>query len=101
MDVEKSSRAAVAFLQSCNAMFWTIFVFSLIASVAIPEARLLSGSLLAACFVKTAVGVINSENRRDEFWRIARQMGFVFKVVAAIVLALAGSVALLQLGLAR
>jgi hypothetical protein len=89
MDVERSSRALEASLKSFNALFATVLVFSLIVSVAVPDARMFPGCLLAAYFVKTVVRVVNSDNRRDECWRIAGQIGFALTVLATMLLALA------------
>jgi hypothetical protein len=88
MDVEPSSRAATAFRQSFNALFWTVFVLSLFVSIAAPPARLFSGCLLAAYLVKTFVRVVNSGNRRDECWQVAREIGLAAKVlvVGALIL---------------
>jgi hypothetical protein len=88
MDVERSSRAAVALRQSFNALFATVLVLSLFASVPVPEARLFSASLLAAYFLKTIVRIVNSEKRRDECWQIAREIGLAARVIVAVALTL-------------
>src|SRR5689334_280548 len=89
MDVEKSSKASGAFHQAFSALFGTVLVFSLILSIAEPQARPFSGCLLAAYLVKAVVRVINSENRRDECWQIAREIGFAARVLVWLAVVLA------------
>jgi hypothetical protein len=89
MDVEPSSRAPVALRQSFNALFATVLVLSLLASTAVPGARIFSACLLAAYLVKTFTRVVNSEKREDECWKIAREIGLAARIIAGLSLALA------------
>jgi hypothetical protein len=89
MDVERSSRTPTALRQTFTALFATTFILSLIVSIAAPEARLFSACLLAAYLVKTVIRVVNSGNRRDEGWQIAREIGLAARVLAGLIVTLA------------